>query len=796
MSSATASVMHTLKRNGKLEPIDMTKANKVLEWACEGISGTSPSDLAMEALPKIYDGIPSVEIHKSFIQAAEDLISQDYHYAEVQSRLLIVDLLKRVYGDWDIIKPLSEVVKENSALGIYDPELYSAYTEIEWKKFDTMIDHKRDYRLMGAGLKQMRDKYLAQDRSTGQIFETPQVVYALAAIAGLKNYKKNEPAARMRQIKKTYEAFSKGEVSLPTPVLAGVRQKIKQYSSCVLIDVGDDLPSINDACTAANKYASKRAGLGINMGRIRPVKSKIGNGEVVHTGIVPFIRQMEGAIKSCSQGGIRDASATIYVPIWHYEIEDILILKSPKTTHDKAVRRLDYCAQWDSFLMKKAMKGEDLYLFSPHEVPDLYEAFFGKDRQVFNDLYEKYSKDESLKFRKAVNGRYIANSLFLTQASETGRIYQMNVDHVNTHSPFKEPIYMSNLCVEITLPTKPIRNVCYDLDKENLTSITRHEGLVQLCTLGAINLGTIDLENTRDMENRMEIMVIYLNELLDTQEYVIPQSYKATMEYRPLGIGVINYAYFLAKRGLKYNDQGSFDITHILAEQMYYYALKASMNYAKYKGQKVPCWEKLIYSDGKTLLDTYCKNVDELTSEKPRLDWDTLKKEIAVNGLYNSTLLALMPSESSSVVLNATSGIEPIRSLITSKANKKISFKQVAPENHKLKNAYDYLWDMTPDHFEGYIKNAAIWQKFICQSISVNFSYNPDHFKNGKVEMTTLMKHSLMLCKYGNKTRYYLNTKGEDENKLENMMAQEEKNPSITEGDDSEGGCAGGACKI
>jgi ribonucleoside-diphosphate reductase alpha chain len=802
--------MFVTKRDGSKEELNMEKANKELEWACDGIAGVSASDIAMKAAPKLYDGVPTVEVHNSFVAAAEDLIRENYRYAEVQSRLMILDLLKRVYGDWDIIKPLSQIVQENCKAGIYDPDLYSYYTPTEWAKFDTMIDHKRDYLIMGAGMKQFTDKYLAQDRSTGKLHETPQVAYALAAIAGLARYEVNNPARRIAQVKKTYDAFSKGKVSLPTPILAGVRQRGRQFASCVLIDFGDDLQSINDGNHAAVKYAAKRAGLGINVGRIRPVGSKVNSGEVVHTGIVPYIRQIESSIKSCSQGGIRDASATLFIPIWHYEIESVLTLKSAKVSHENAVRRLDYCAQWDSFLKRRALtKDQHITLFSPHEVPDLYEAYFGKDRSIFEALYVKYEKDTSLQFRKQVNARHLFNDVFLTQASETARIYEMNVDHVNTHTPFKEPIYQSNLCVEVCLPTEPVRNVygpvSYSADGTPASNVD-YEGLIQLCILGAINLGTIDLDNTKDMEERYDVLVTYLNELIDYQEYLVPQSYKATMEYRPLGIGVVNLAYFFAKRGVKYNDQAALDLAHRLGEQMYYFGLKASCKYAAYKGKPLPAYDKLIYSDGKTLLDTYCRRVDELTKEPYHMDWQALASMIKQHGIYNSTLGAYMPSESSSTILNATSGVDPVRSLITSKKNKRISFRQVVPEPVKLKNQYDMLWDMTPDRLDGYIKVMAVLQKHCCQSISTNFSYNPDHYPDGKVEITAVMNHTFTATKYGLKTRYYVNTKGEGESDVEKLVGVERDEtaeqdqagshePLSNEEVDS-AGCESGACAI
>lgn len=785
--------MLVTKRDGRTEILDLEKANKVLMWACDCIAGVSPSEVAMKASTRLFNGITTTDIHKSFIDASEELIHVDYRYAEVMSRLLMIDLLKRVYGDWRTIKSLSDIVKENSDRGLYDPTLHSMYSEQEWDQINSWIVHDRDYTFKGAGLKQFKDKYLAQNRSTKEVYETPQVAYMLCAAAGLAFLPKD---IRMSSVHKQYNQLSKGRVSLPTPVLAGVRLKNKQFASCILIDIGDDLDSINDASTAANRYAAKRAGLGLNVGRIRPAKSKIGSGEVVSTGIVPFLKKYESSIKSCSQGGIRDASATVYIPVWHYEIEEVLVLKSAKTNEAKAVRRLDYGIQWDSYLLRRCVQKKSIILFSPNEVPDLYEAFFEKDRTRFESLYEKYEKDENLKFRKAVDGRDLY-AKFLVESLETGRYYKFDADHVNTHTPFLEPIFMSNLCCEIALPTTPIRNIYSNFDISSMKGSVSFNGLVQLCILSAINLGDINLDDHKDMETRMESAVFFLNELIDHMDYTVPQSAKATEQYRPLGIGVVNYAYFLAKRNLGYGDQAALDLTHRLAEQMYYYGLKASCKYARIKGKPLPAFDKLIYSQGRTLLDTYNKRVDELTSQPLECDWVTLKSDIQKYGLYNSTLIALMPSESSSTVTNSTSAWDPVRSLITVKGNKKLKLTQVVPEPIKLKNQYDMLWDMGPEKFVGVIKTAAVFQKFTCQAISTNFSYNPDHYPQGKVPITVLMNHTQLAAKYGLKTRYYVNTKGEDADKVEKMMELEEsKALQLEESNEDSEGCAGGACKI
>lgn len=780
--------MMVTKRDGTQEPMNMDKSNKVLAWACDNLTGVSSSDIAMRASLKMHDGIATTEIHRAFIQAAEDLILDNANYAEVQARLILIDLYKRVYGDWDKVKHIYDIVAEGVKEQRYDPELLASYTRAEWDKIEGMIHHKRDYLLMGAGMKQLKDKYLVQDRFTREIFETPQVAYMLCAVAALRNY---DRGSRLTQIKKTYDAFSRHKVNLPTPVLAGVRRKGKQYSSCILLDLGDSLDSINTCCRIANRYAAKRAGLGLNVGRIRCEGARVGDGEATSTGIVPFIRQIESSIKSCSQGGIRDASATLFIPIWHFEIERVLVLKSPKVSEENAVRRLDYCAQWDSYLLRRATQGKDITLFSPHEVPELYEAFFGKDRAQFEALYERLEQDDTLKFRKVVSGRALYES-FLVEASESGRIYTFMADHVNTHTPFLDPIYMSNLCVEVTLPTQPVADVLEPVDA--FTSQAHHEGMVQLCILGAINLGNLDLNHPRDLEERYEVLVTFLNELIDDQDYLSAQSRRATMYYRPLGIGVINFAYFLAKRGLKYSDQEARDLTHRLGEQMYYYGLKASMEYAKYKGKRVPAWDRLIYSQNRFLFDTYHRRVDELTSVPMEMDWPTLMQDMQKYGIYNSTIGALMPSESSSTVSNATSAMDPIRSLVTSKSNKKITFRQVAPEANRLKNHYDMLWDMDAEKMGEYIKLAAVFQKFMCQSMSLNFSYNPEHYPDGRVPLAVMMNHTALLAKYGLKTRYYVNTKGEDKDKVEKMTAAAEQTAALSA--EEEAGCESGACAI
>lgn len=779
--------IYVTKRDGSREALDVEKIHQVVGQACEELSGVSTSDLLMRARPQFYDGITTEHIHAMTTAAAEDLITAETpNYQYVAARLMSFDLRKKVFGSYEP-KRLFDIVKTNVARGVYDAKLLEWYTESDWVKLGSYLKHERDFKLTAAAMKQIKDKYLVQDRSTKTFYETPQIAFMLIAATGFHAYKEG----RLQHIREMYDALSKFQVSLPTPILAGLRTPTKQFSSCVLIDVGDSLESLTDAAKAMTKYASKRAGLGINGGRIRAIGSKVGNGEIVHTGVTPYYRMFESAIKSCSQGGIRDASATLYAPVWHYEIEDIMVLKNNKGTHETRVRRLDYAIQWDTYLLRRAAKKQPITLFSPHEVPDLYEAFFGKDRAAFEALYEKYEADTSLKFRKQVDGRELLTS-FLKESQETGRLYSFMADHVNTHTPFLEPIYMSNLCVEIALPTKPIINKVSDLEALDGTPLGQisYEGLVQLCTLAAINAGSIDLDKPEDMEKRMELLVRFLNEVLDYQDYQVPQARRATMDYRPLGIGLINYAYFLAKHGVKYSDPESHALTHQLCEQMYYFALKASNKLAKERGP-VPKYSETIYSRGMTLLDTYHKGVDSIKTGGLKLDWDALKNDVVMWGVRNSTLLAFMPSESSSFVSNATNGIEPIRSLVIKKSNKNKTFVQVVPDAYKLRGAYQQVWSMTAHDYDGYIRNAAIIQKFCCQSISTNISYNPEHYPDRKIPLEVLINHFLLCAKLGIKTRYYVNTKGEKDHSSEEQLAPEIE-ASMEEGD----GCESGACKL
>lgn len=749
-----------IKRDGSREPLDIDKIHKVLEWATEDLPNTSVSDIEMKSHIQLYDGITSEKIHDIITQAAEDLIKQEYNYQYVAARLALFHLRKKVLGQYEPIH-IHELVSRNVGRGVYDSKLLNYYSLEEWDRIDSFMDHRRDYRLTIAAVKQAMDKYLVKDRTTGEIYETPQYAFMLIGCVMFRNYPKE---TRLVYVKDFYDAITRFQISLPTPILAGVRTSTKQFSSCVLIDIDDNLDSIGDAATAIMKYGAKRAGIGVNGGRIRAVKSKIRGGEVSHTGVIHYYRKFESSLKCCSQGGIRDAAMSLYVPVWHLEIEDIMVLKNNKGTPDNRVRKIDYGIQWDTYLIRRAIAKKPITLFSPHDVKDLYDAYFFNDRSEFERLYEQYEADPTIR-KKQVPGRELLE-LFLRERQETARIYSFMADHVNSHSPFKLPIYQSNLCAEIALPTRPIRNAI-DVEAGRID----FEGWIQLCTLSAINLGT--LRSLQDLEKRMNLLVRGLNEILDYQDYPIPQAQIATKLFRPLGIGVINYAYWLAKQGYTYNDPNGHDATHRLAEAMYYYALKASVDLAEERGA-IPGLEHTIYADGRLMIDNYCQEVDKLVTVGLELDWDSLRKRVKKHGVRNATLLALMPSESSSVMSNATNGVEPIRSLVTEKSNKNTNFIQVAPDAVKLRNQYDYLWNMRPEHFDGYIKNMAIFQKFVCQSISTNTSYNPEHFADEKISLQALMNHFILAAKLGIKTLYYANTKGLEETKEEGLTEPEQ----------------------
>ena len=593
-----------------------------------------------------------------------------------------------------------------------------------------------------AGLRQVIDKYLVQDRSTNVVYETPQFMYMMIAATLFAKYPKER---RMSYVKKYYDAISTFKINIPTPVMAGVRTPLKQYASCVLVDIDDTLPSIFSSDMAVGRYVAQRAGIGINAGRIRGINSRIRGGEVQHTGVIPFLKKFEATVKCCTQNGVRGGSATVHFPIWHQEIEDIIVLKNNKGSEDNRVRKLDYSIQLSKLFYERFINNEDITLFSPHEVPELYDAW-GSDE--FDDLYEKAERKLSVKKTK-INAQELFFDI-LKERAETGRIYIMNIDHCNTHSSFKDRVTMSNLCQEITLPTTPIQHI-------------DGEGEIALCILSAINVGKI---NKRDeLEPLCDLAVRALDEIIDHQKYPIDAAEKSTKARRSLGIGYIGLAHYLAKKGYKYDQKLAWRQVDKLTEAFQFYLLSASNTLAKEKG---PCsaFKSTKYSDGILPIDTYKKDVDELVNKRElTYDWEWLRKEIKEHGLRHSTLSAQMPSESSSVVSNATNGIEPPRDYLSVKKSKKGPLKQIVPEYNKLKNFYTLLWDMKGN--EGYINIVAVMQKYFDQAISGNWSYNPENYTDGQVPVSVMAQDLLTTYKLGWKTSYYQNTydskKDEDE---------------------------------
>ena len=909
-----------IKRDGTLELLDINKIHTVLSWACEGLSNVSVSDIEMNSKIQFYNKIKSSDIHNTMIKAAADLIDEEYpNYQYVASRLLLFSLRKQVLGQYEPI-PVKDLYLRNVELGLYE-DITNQYSDEEWAEFDNIVDHERDFLIAYAGMKQLEGKYLVQDRVTKKIFETPQYSFIMIAANVFINYPKD---TRLSYVKKLYDNLSKFNISLPTPIMAGVRTPSKQYSSCVLLECADSLDSITATTGAIIKYISQKAGIGLGAGSIRALGSSVDNGRAEHTGNIPFFKLFEAAVKSCSQGSLRSGSATLHTVIWHLEIEDILVLKNNKGTTENRVRKIDYSIQYNGFILNRLLKGEKITLFSPHDVPDLYDAFFD-DQDKFAELYVKYENNKHIK-KKRIDANELITT-FLLEQFETGRLYNMFTDHANTHSSFLEdvaPIKMSNLCQEITLPTKPFES----LDDTN--------GQIALCILAAINLGNV--KQLSDMEEWADICVRTLDELIDIQDYPLEAARISTVNRRSLGVGVINYAYYLAKNSAKYDESG-FDLTNKTFEAYQYYLLKASVNLAKEKG-KCNWFDQTKYSKGILPIDTYKSNVDELVGKELQMDWEWLRKEILTHGLRNSTLSSLMPSEcqlysnklnladgrrlnfhellddvgvdwesietsgipqrysflkpivintqhgpkeafeyyyngfidvielefddgetygftpnhkllvlqqnvslindieytrhwenvgnltdghliifksddqpeygvrtirkithsknhtwdisvldgeeyilpngiishnTSSQISNATNGIEPVLSTVTTKGSKNSTAKQVVPEVGKLKNKYDYAWNMRTN--DGYIKNVGIMQKYIDQAISANKYYNPEHWPDGKIPMDILIKDFLNSYKYGHKTAYYSNTydgRGESEDE----------------------GCEGGACKI
>ena len=749
------------KRDGRLEDINLDKIHRVVTWAAEGLQNVSVSQVELKSHIQFYNGIRTDDIHETIIKAAADLISQDTpDYQYLAARLAIFHLRKIAYGEFEP-PHLYDHVKKLTEAGKYDRHIIADYSREEFDELNAYIDHSRDMTFSYAAVKQLEGKYLVQNRVTRQIYETPQFLYILVAMCLFSKYPKE---TRLDYVKRFYDAVSTFKVSLPTPIMSGVRTPTRQFSSCVLIECDDSLDSINATTSAIVKYVSQRAGIGINAGRIRGLGSEIRGGEAQHTGCIPFFKMFQAAVKSCSQGGVRGGAATLFYPLWHIEAESLLVLKNNRGVEDNRIRQLDYGVQINRLLYTRLIKGGNITLFSPNEVPGLYDAFFA-DQDEFERLYTKYEQDPNVRKRTLP-----ATELFSTLMQEragTGRIYIQNVDHCNTHSPFDPrvaPVHQSNLCMEIALPTKPLDN------------INDAEGEIALCTLSAFNLGA--LNDLDELEELADLTVRALDALLDYQDYPVAAARTATMNRRTLGIGVINYAYYLAKNGVRYSDDSALGLTHRTFEAMQYYLLKASVNLAKEYGA-CPLFNQTVYSQGKLPIDTYKKDLDAVCNEPLHYDWESLRADIVKYGLRNSTLTALMPSETSSQIANATNGIEPPRGLVSVKASKDGILKQVVPEFETLKDAYETLWQLPGN--EGYLKLVGVMQKFVDQSISANTAYDPNKFEGSKVSMKQMLKDLLTAYKYGVKTLYYHNTRdGADD----------------TQADIQDDGCAGGACKI
>tara|TARA_B100000886_G_scaffold329534_1_gene278981 strand:+ start:147 stop:2453 length:2307 start_codon:yes stop_codon:yes gene_type:complete len=726
--------INVLKRDGTVEDLNLEKVHKMVEFAVEGLAGVSASQVEIQSGLQFCDGIKSADIQEILIRSASDLISEEHpNYQYVAARLLLFGLRKAVHGHPEILPPLLKHVKGCIDKGVYDGTIVNRYSEEEWDRIDSFVDHERDYLFTYAGLRQVVDKYLVQDRSSGEHYESPQQMYIMISATLFANYPKE---TRLDYVRRYYNAISTHKINIPTPIMGGVRTPIRQFASCVLVDIDDTLDSIFSSDMAIGKYVAQRAGIGINAGRIRGINSKIRGGEVQHTGVIPFLKKFEATVRCCTQNGIRGGSATVHFPIWHQEIQDIIVLKNNKGTQDNRVRKLDYSIQLSSLFYQRFIEAGEITLFSPHEVPGLYDAF---GTEYFDDLYVRYENDKSIP-RQTVDAQELILDL-LKERGETGRIYLMNIDHCNSHSSFKDKVSMSNLCQEITLPTDPIDH------------IDDAGGEIALCILSAINVGKIT--QLEQLEELCDLSVRGLEELIDYQQYPVAAAKRSTMARRSLGVGYIGLAHYIAKNKVKYQDPEAWKLVHDLTEAFQYYLLKTSNKIAQEKGA-CEYFDHTKYSDGLLPIDTYKSDVDDIVPNVLNYDWDSLRDDIKTHGLRHSTLSAQMPSESSSIVSNATNGVEPPRDYVSIKKSKKGPLKQVVPGFPYLKSNYTLLWDMPSN--EGYIKVIAVMQKFFDQGISGNWSYNPENYPDNEVPTSVMAQDWLTTYKYGWKTSYYQNT--------------------------------------
>jgi ribonucleoside-diphosphate reductase alpha chain len=736
METSMSNGIKVQKRTGEFEPLNLDKMHTMVEFACEGLANVSASQVEMQSGIQFFDGITTEQIQQILIRSASDLITlENPNYQYVAARLLLFSMRKFVFGaSWAISHThLLRHIKKCVDRSVYDSSIIDKYTDDEWDTIDSFIDHGRDFLFTYAGLRQVADKYLVQDRSSGEVYETPQYMYIMIAATLFQNYSKE---TRLDYVEKYYNAISKHRINIPTPVMAGVRTPLRQFASCVLVDADDTLDSIFSSDMAIGQYVAQRAGIGINAGRIRGINSKIRGGEVQHTGVVPFLKKFESTVRCCTQNGIRGGSATVHFPIWHQEIEDIIVLKNNKGTEDNRVRKLDYSIQISKLFYERFIKNEEISLFSPHDVPGLYDAFGTDD---FDTLYRMHELNDAVP-RKTVGAQELILNI-LKERAETGRIYLMNIDHCNSHSSFKDKVNMSNLCQEITLPTDPINH------------IDDTAGEIALCILSAINVGK--LKNLDELEELCDLAVRGLEELIDYQDYPVAAAERSTKYRRSLGIGYIGLAHYIARHGFYYDDQEAHQLVHDLSEAFQYYLIKSSNELAKEKG---PCegYSRTKYSDGILPIDTYKSDIDDIVPNKLNYDWNSLRASISEYGIRHSTLSAQMPSESSSVVSNETNGIEPPRDYLSVKKSKKGPLKQIVPQFNTLKNNYTLLWDMKSN--EGYVKVVAVMQKFFDQAISGNWSYNPENYPDNEVPVSVMAQDLLTTYKYGWKTSYYQNT--------------------------------------